>query len=151
MNKLEYKGYQAEVVFDAEDSVLYGKILDINDHIIFEIDNPENAASLFAEAVNDYLEMCRDIGKEPDKAYSGVFNVRIPKELHKKAVQTARKDNITLNKFVENAISLALNKDEYAMVINIFPYSSNRNEEIFSNETLLNKSQDFNSNNWVLQ
>lgn len=35
MNAMKYKGYTARMDFDAEDNILVGKILDIEDVIVF--------------------------------------------------------------------------------------------------------------------
>jgi len=103
-NILEYKGYQAIIEYSAIDAALFGRVMDIEDEIIFEIENPSEAERIFKEVVDDYLEMCKEVNKEPDKPYKGVFNVRIPPELHKKAVQEARKKDLSLNAFVESLI-----------------------------------------------
>ncbi len=58
----------------------------------------------FIEAVEDYLDICKRQGKEPQKAYKGSFNVRINPELHKRAVLTATADGISLNQLVEKAV-----------------------------------------------
>ena len=103
-NVLKYKGYYAVVQYSAEDEVLYGKIEGINDLVSFESDNISDIKSEFESAVDDYIEYCREIGKEPEKAYKGSFNVRIPTELHKKLAISAISDNITLNQAVQQAI-----------------------------------------------
>jgi len=43
--------------------------------------------------------------KEPQKYYKGSFNVRISPEVHRKADLLAKSKRISLNKFVEKAIS----------------------------------------------
>ncbi|MBQ9482773.1 MAG: type II toxin-antitoxin system HicB family antitoxin [Ruminiclostridium sp.] len=101
---IEYKGYQALIEYSVEDSVLYGKVLDIDDKIIFEIERPSDAAKIFKDVIDDYLELCRETNKEPNKPYKGVFNVRIAPDLHKKAVRAARSSKVSLNSFVESAI-----------------------------------------------
>lgn len=107
-NVLKYKGYYAVVQYSAEDEVLYGKIEGINDLISFESDSISGIKSEFENAVDDYIEYCREIGKEPDKVYKGSFNVRIPAGLHKKIAINALCDNITMNQAVQNAIELYL-------------------------------------------
>jgi len=59
----------------------------------------------FHGAVDDYLELCAQQGKEPERAYKGSFNVRISPELHKQAVVAAMARNMTLNSFVESSIA----------------------------------------------
>jgi predicted HicB family RNase H-like nuclease len=102
---LEYKDYHGSVSFSSDDSVFHGKIEFINDLITFEADNVPDLKESFSEAVDDYLETCKALGREPQKPYKGTFNVRIRPELHKKAVLAASKKKISLNKLVENAIS----------------------------------------------
>lgn len=119
-NIIDYKGYQAKIEFSAEDATLFGVVMDINDKIIFEIDNPEKAMDIFEEVIEDYLELCLENGKEPCKPYKGVFNVRISPELHKKAVILSRKKNMTLNSFVELAIKKQVNSQQQSQIINIY-------------------------------
>lgn len=103
-NILEYRGYHTKVEFDADDMVLKGRIEGINDFVNFECEDIQNIEKEFHEAVDDYLEFCREAGKEPDKEYKGTFNVRISPQLHKKLADTAIKNGDTLNASVEKAI-----------------------------------------------
>ena len=103
-NTMSYKGYYGSVEFSDEDDVFFGKIIGINDRINFDGDNVRSLRSSFEEAVDGYLDVCAQIGKEPEKAYKGSFNVRIGAELHRKAATTAFTQGISLNTLVENAI-----------------------------------------------
>lgn len=103
-NILEYKGYYAKVEYSSEDKVLFGKIEGINDLVNFESDSTEGIEKEFREAVDDYLEFCKEVGKEPDKVYKGTFNVRITPELHKKAALIALKNGDSLNRTIEKAL-----------------------------------------------
>jgi len=105
---LEYKGYYASVHFSSEDDVFYGKMLGIDDLVNFEGASVKELKEAFHEAVNDYLETCADLGKEPNKTYKGTFNVRISTDLHKAAAVYAAINNISLNDFVKTAIDFAL-------------------------------------------
>ena len=64
------------------------------------------------EAVEDYLETCKELGKEPNKTYKGTFNVRITTALHKEAAFFAASHNISLNDFVKTSIYYALTRKE---------------------------------------
>ena len=105
---LQYKGYYASLHFSSEDEVFYGKILGIDDLVNFEGASVKELKKNFHEAVEDYLETCKELGKEPNKTYKGTFNVRIPTELHKAAAISAAILNISLNDFVKTAINYAL-------------------------------------------
>ena len=66
-NIIEYKGYYAKVESDAESKTLRGKIQGINDYVDFEAENHVGIEKEFHMAVDDYLEFCRETGKEPEK------------------------------------------------------------------------------------
>jgi len=104
-NIMEYKDDFAKIEYSSNDDLFFGSILGINDSITFEGKSIEELRIAFQEAVDDYLDMCRKIGKEPQKFYKGSFNVRISPEVHRKAILLARSNKISLNKFVEKAIS----------------------------------------------
>jgi predicted HicB family RNase H-like nuclease len=106
---LIYKDYVASVHYSPEDEVFYGQIEGINDLISFEGKSVSELKAAFAEAIDDYLETCRINGRSPEKKYKGSFNVRISPKLHKLAAQQALKKNISLNQFVEEAISEKVN------------------------------------------
>jgi len=105
---LDYKGYYATVHYSASDDVFFGKIIGINDLISFEGASVKELKKSFKEAVEDYLETCIELGKEPEKTYKGSFNVRIPSEMHKQAALFASIRNISLNDFVKTAIGYTL-------------------------------------------
>ena len=47
-----------------EDEVLYGKIEGISDLVNFYADTPREVEKNFHEAVDDYIDFCRETGKE---------------------------------------------------------------------------------------
>ena len=106
-NILEYKGYHTKIEFDSENLILRGKIEGINDFVNFECENMKDVENEFHEAVDDYLEFCKEVGKE----YKGTFNVRIDPDLHKKLAHLASKNGDTLNASVEKAIREYVSED----------------------------------------
>lgn len=101
---LRYKGYTARPEYSAEDRIFYGSILGISDMVDFQSESAKDLEDEFHKAVDDYLEFCAEIGKEPQKEYSGLFNVRISPELHREVSVFAQAEGVTLNKAVERAI-----------------------------------------------
>lgn len=63
---LEYKGYRTKIEFDREDNIFYGKIERIHDFVNFHADDYSKIKKEFHDAVDDYLEFCREIEKEPE-------------------------------------------------------------------------------------
>ena len=104
-NLLHYKGYSAKPEYSVEDKVFYGKILGIDDLVDFQAEDARSIETEFQNAVDDYLRFCAEIGKEPQKEYSGMFNVRISPELHRRLSIAAQSRGLSLNKVVEQAIA----------------------------------------------
>lgn len=107
---MEYKGYRARVEFDTDNSLLFGKIEGISDLVTFESKNLSETRKEFEEAVDGYLEFCKEVGKKPDKEYKGTFNVRISPKLHKELAVLAYENDESLNQSVEKAIQFYLDE-----------------------------------------
>ena len=104
-NTIEYKGYIGSIEYSSEDKCFFGKLEMIDDLVTFEATNAEELEDNFHEAVDGYIETCKTLGREPQKVYKGIFNVRIEPELHKKIYAEALKSGISLNSFVRQALS----------------------------------------------
>ena len=109
---LKYKDYLATISYSADDDVFYGRIFGINDLVSFEGTSVAGLKKAFREAVIDYIATCRELGKSPEKTYKGVFNVRVPASLHKRAALAATKNSITLNEFVKAALMYAVDHEK---------------------------------------
>jgi len=105
---MTYKDYRGSVKYSAADDILYGEIVGIDDSVSYEGKTLEELETDFRNAVDDYLDLCAETGKTPQKEFKGAFNVRIPSPLHKKAYFAAMKEGISLNKFVEESIAMRL-------------------------------------------
>ena len=104
---LHYKGYTAKPEFSPEDRVFYGRVLGISDLVDFYSDSAKELENEFHQAVDEYLDFCREVGKEPEKEYRGRFHVRVSPELHRAAAVCAEERNMSLNRFVEEALRTA--------------------------------------------
>jgi len=107
-DKLKYKEFIGSVHFSAEDEVFYGKVEGVNDLITFEGNTVNKLKSAFKEAVNDYIELCNEVGKEIFKSFKGSFNVRVNPQLHSKAFELAILEGKTLNQFIKEAIEMKI-------------------------------------------
>lgn len=107
-NVIKHKSFLGSVGFSAEDEIFFGKIEGIDDLVTFEGKSVDELKESFEEAVEDYLAICKSLGKNPSKSYKGSFNVRINPELHKNAAQEAVKKGYSLNQLVEKALDTYL-------------------------------------------
>lgn len=109
-NALKYKGFVGSVQFSADDEAFYGKLEGINDLVTFEANTVEDLKNAFHEAVEDYVTLCKEAGKDPNKSYKGSFNVRIRPDLHRKAALKSIELGVSLNQFVEEALDSFVRK-----------------------------------------
>ena len=102
---LDYKGYHATVEYRPDDTLLFGRVLDLNDAVVFEAETAAEVRAAFEGAVDDYLAFCAEIGKDPDRPFSGRFNVRLTPDLHRAAAIAAEAEDESLNHFVRTAVA----------------------------------------------
>ena len=103
-NMLTHKGYFGSVQYSEEDRVLHGKIEFIRSLVSYEGTDIDSLEAAFKEAVDDYLVLCEEQGKEPEQSFKGSFNVRIGSDLHRQSAFYAQKNGLNLNKVMVEAL-----------------------------------------------
>ena len=102
---MEYKGYLGIVEFDAEARIFHGDIINTRDVITFQGTTVKEIEKAFKESIDDYIDWCKEEGVEPEKPYSGKFNIRLSPELHRQIAILSKQRKVSLNTFVEKAIA----------------------------------------------
>ncbi|MGK6315319.1 type II toxin-antitoxin system HicB family antitoxin [Neorhizobium sp. DT-125] len=106
-NVMTYKGYSARIEYDDEDGILFGQIAGIRDGVGFHADSVDELRTAFREAVDDYIETCAKVGKEPQKPYSGKMMFRVSPEVHRRAAQAAELAGKSLNQWAGEVLAKA--------------------------------------------
>ncbi|RKZ78222.1 MAG: toxin-antitoxin system HicB family antitoxin [Candidatus Parabeggiatoa sp. nov. 1] len=106
-NTMSYKGYTARIEYSAEDQCFVGHIAGIIDIVGFHGESVNELHQSFEEAVNDYLETCKKVGKAPQQADSGELILRIPPQIHAAIANAAKMSGKSLNQWAVEALSLA--------------------------------------------
>ena len=101
---MNYKGYIGKVEYDDENRVFTGNVVNVKTVITFHGSTVDELEEDFKASVDDYLQWCKEDGIEPEKPYSGKFNVRFTPELHQRAAVGAKILGISLNSFVEKSV-----------------------------------------------
>ena len=70
MKTLRYKSFIGSAEIDVDAGIYFGRILFINDLISYQSDTPRDLQSEFEAAVEDYLETCNAISKEPEQSFT---------------------------------------------------------------------------------
>jgi predicted HicB family RNase H-like nuclease len=103
-NLFRYKGFLGSVHYSPVDDYFHGRIEGIDDLVTFEGRSVDELKGSFRGAVEDYIDLCRKAGRGPQKSYGGSFNIRIPSELHRRAVRKSISEGISLNRLVRRAL-----------------------------------------------
>ena len=107
MNTMTYKGYTARVDFDDAEGIFSGRLLGISDVVGFHADNVPELRAAFEDAVDDYVETCARIGKQPEKPASGKLMLRIPPDVHRAALVAAESAGTSLNQWASKVLRQA--------------------------------------------
>lgn len=107
MNTVTHKGYTARVEYDEADEIFAGRILGIADVIGFHGETVAELRAAFEEAVEDDLETCAKIGKQPLKPASGNMMLRVPPEVHLQALIAAQARGQSLNQWAADVFRSA--------------------------------------------
>jgi predicted HicB family RNase H-like nuclease len=105
MNVMNYKGYAARIDYSEEDGLLVGHIAGIRDVVGFHGESVQALRAAFEEAVNDYLDTCAKVGRDPQKPYSGKLSLRLEPELHATVALKAELAHKSINQWVADVIS----------------------------------------------
>ena len=107
---MKYKGYRATIGYDEADKIFIGEVFGVSDSLNFHGRSIEELENSFHESVDNYLALCAEIGKEPQKEFSGSFNVRTTPSIHEKASAYAAENRVSLNQVVSMALEFFLTK-----------------------------------------
>ena len=107
---LEYKGFAAVMEIAGGRGNIFGHVIGTTDQITFQADTVDEARREFVTSVEDYLAFCKELGKEPDRSFSGKLPMHLNPELHRALAiaAEARKESIT--EIVRAACELALER-----------------------------------------
>lgn len=101
---MTYNGYIAKVEYDEDAQVFCGSVINTRTVITFHGTSVGELKKEFKASVDDYIEWCKEDGIEPEKPYSGKFNVRLSPELHERVAVKAALTGVSINSFVEKAL-----------------------------------------------
>ena len=101
---MNYKGFIGIVEYDDEARIFSGEVINTRTVITFQGTTVDEVENEFHNSVDDSLNWCKEDGIEPEKPYSGKFNVRLTPLLHSQVAIAAKRLNMSLNSFVEKSL-----------------------------------------------
>ena len=72
---MEYNGYHAKVEFDQKVQIFIGHVLGINDSLNFHGESVKELTQSMHDCIDNYLDYCKKIGKEPDREFKTCYQV----------------------------------------------------------------------------
>ena len=110
---MAYKGYLANISYDADESIFCGEVSGISDLLTFHGKTKEELEVAFRDCIDNYLGVCNRISndnsgigvkKNVSFEYSGVFGIRVTPRLHEKVSKYADKRGISINQVISRAL-----------------------------------------------
>ena len=111
MNTMSHQGYTARIEFDERDDIFVGRILGLRAIISFHGETVEELRKAFEHAIDDYLAECAEKGVSPEKPASGRLLLRLPPEVHGRAMVVAQAAGKSLNQWVAETLERAVTED----------------------------------------
>ncbi len=105
MTTMRVGQYIAKIEYDPDLDCFSGRVVNLSSPVTFQGRTPAELRRELNASIKTYLDVCRERGIEPEKPYSGRFNVRISPETHRKAALAASLRGTSLNALVDEAIS----------------------------------------------
>jgi len=107
MNTFTYKNYTGVVEVDPKAGMLFGRVIDLDAILMFEAANVREAEQAFRDTVDDYLDLCKERGKDPEKPFSGTLYIRTMPAVHRATVIAAARQHKSLNVWLADTVDAA--------------------------------------------
>ncbi len=108
MNTMSHTGFTARVEFDERDGIFVGRILGIRHIISFHGETVAELRAEFEKAVDDYVTECKESGVKPEKTASGKLLLRVPPDVHGKALVVSQAAGKSLNQWAAEVLQRAV-------------------------------------------
>jgi predicted HicB family RNase H-like nuclease len=105
---MNHSGYTARIEFDERDNIFVGRILGLRSIISFHGKTVSELRREFVAAIKDYLQDCSEQGVDPEKPASGKLLLRVPPEVHSRALIAAQAKGKSLNQWATEALQRAV-------------------------------------------
>lgn len=108
VNTMSHRGYTARVEYDERDNIFVGRILGIRSIISFHGQTVAKLRGELERAIDEYLADCKSEGVPPEKSASGKLLLRVPPEVHGRALIAAQAAGKSLNQWATDVLRRAI-------------------------------------------
>jgi predicted HicB family RNase H-like nuclease len=100
-----YKGYIGQFFVDVDTGLIRGTVVNTRDVITFHGSTVQEAQQAFRDSVDEYLAFCEELGRTPEKPYSGKLLVRIRPSLHRELEVLAKSRGKSVNAIISGCLA----------------------------------------------
>ena len=97
MATMKYDDYIATIEFDPEIDMFIGCVINLSGPVTFYGKSTTELKREFKKSIQVYLDVCKERGIQPEKPYSGRFNIRMTPQQHRYFAQLAAAKGKSLN------------------------------------------------------
>lgn len=108
---MDYKGYKAQIDFDAEGGTFVGEVINTRDGITFTGRSVDELKRAFEAAVDEYLDMASDMATNVGHPYSGRIALHIHPLLHRAVATCAQRDGKSISAWIADRLADATGTD----------------------------------------
>ena len=105
---IEYRGYTGVFEYDPDIESFHGRVVGLADVISFYGKSINELKSEMATSVDIYLDSCAQDGVDPNRPYSGRFNVRLDPDKHRAVAAVAAAAGRSMNDWVAETLDTAI-------------------------------------------
>ena len=107
-NTITYKGFTAKIEFSADDNVFVGRVIGIDDIVVFDGATVEELKRSMMDSVDFYIEVCEKKGKPAKKSFSGKILFRLSNKLHERIAEAAARRGKSINEWGKEVFEKAV-------------------------------------------
>ncbi len=104
---MRHGDYIANIEYDPDIDLFCGSVINLSSPITFYGKSTEELKCEFAKSVQTYLDVCKERNIQPEKPFSGRFNIRMTPEQHRRYTYQAAAEGKSLNVWAIDALERA--------------------------------------------
>jgi predicted HicB family RNase H-like nuclease len=105
---LNYKGYLGEAFYDDEMGMFSGRIVNAKAIGTFYGKSVNELEEEFRKTIDYYLDLCKRKQIQPEKPFSGRFNLRLTPDLHRQIYLASSEEGKSINHWIKEKLEVLL-------------------------------------------
>jgi predicted HicB family RNase H-like nuclease len=103
-NVLKIDGHDAVIFYDPDIDMFRGEFVGLNGGADFYATTVPKLKAEGARSLREFLAICKERSIDPNKKFSGTFNVRVGKQKHQALAIMAAARGVSMNTLIDQAI-----------------------------------------------